>query len=214
MYAPTRPAASPRKASSSSILGLIGLSVLEAGYLSVLHFHYPVTVFKDSAVMRDDENAALRGQDFPLNEGHDLAPRFAIKRGRGFVKDQNLGLMYDGARDRYALLLPAAKLGGRKLRLVSQAHDLQIPSGLFKRLAPASLLENQRDRHVFRGREARKEVIVLEHETDGIQPKIGKFVVREIPEIAAVHFHGTGVRSKNSRDHAQQGCLAAARRAH
>ena len=103
---------------------------------SVLHLHDPIGKFEDAAVMGDDHDAALVGENVLPHEAHDVATGLAVERGGRFVKNQNLRTADDRAGDGDTLLLAAAELDGRQLRAALEADDLQIRRRLLQCLIP------------------------------------------------------------------------------
>ena len=129
--------------------------------------------------MSHDEDAALVGKDVFADEFDDVPARFAVERGGGLIENQDVRTADDGPGDRHPLLLAAAQLHRRQLRPILQADDLEIHRRLFERVVPFALLQNERDRDILGGGEARKEMVVLKHEADLVQPELGERIVAE-----------------------------------
>src|ERR1022692_269866 len=75
-------------------------------HLSVLHPHDTIRILIDSAVVRDDNDTALVGQNMVPDEFHDVATGVAIERGRRLVENQNFRTTDNGSGDGDGLLLP------------------------------------------------------------------------------------------------------------
>src|SRR5579883_1671816 len=138
------------------------LALVEAAQPSVLHPHDAVGELVDAAVVRDDEDAALRGEQLLAHEFEDVASGVAVQRGGRLIEDQHVRPAHDRARDGDPLLLAAAQFDGRQLRPAAQSDDLQIALRLLERLLPRPLLQDERNGDVLRSRQPWKEVIVLE----------------------------------------------------
>ena len=107
---------------------------------------------------------------------------------------------------------PPLNLTGGKPRPALQADDFEVAQRLVHRLIPVTPFQDQRNRHVFERRQSRKQVIVLEHEADRIEPESRDLVVAQIPDVRILHHDAARIRPQYSRDHAQQRRLAAAGR--
>ena len=109
---------------------------------------------------------------------------------------------------------PPLSLTGGSCGAVLQPDDLEVLGRLVDRLVPVAPLQDQRDRDVLGRRQAREQVIVLEHEADLVQPEVGQRVVATgsrcpCPRSSRVPAFGRRMPG----DHAEHGGLAAARRA-
>ena len=145
--------------------------------LAVLHPHNAVGEFIDAAVMSDDDDAAFVGKNILPHKTDDVAACIAVKRCRRFIKDQNIRAADDGAGNGDALLLAAAEFHRRQLRAVLQSDNIQIGCCFLKRFIPVAFLKNERNGDILSRRQARKEMIVLKHKADFVQPEFGKIVV-------------------------------------
>jgi hypothetical protein len=156
------------------------------------------------------KDAAVLVEDFLFDEGDDHLPGITVQGGGRFVEDQDLRTAGDGAGDRHALLLTSRELHRQDLTLVLQADDLEVFPGLDDGFAPVLLLQDQRDRHILGRGQARKEMEVLEHEADGVQPEISQLVIVHAPDVVAFDFHLAGVGPQDAGNHAESGGLPAA----
>jgi hypothetical protein len=96
------------------------------------------------------------------------------------------------------------------LRAVLETHNFQVPERVAECFVPRPPFQNERNGHVFRSRQPPEQVVVLEHETDAVEPEVRNRVVRLFPQIDAVHHDIATVRPQYPRDDTQQGGLAAA----
>ena len=84
-------------------------------------------LFGQLGVVRDHDDQAVVC-DFG-EQVHDLDARFGIERARGFVGQQDFGVVDEGAGDGHALHLAAGQLAGLLVDVVAQAHLLQRGHG-------------------------------------------------------------------------------------
>src|SRR6266481_1569305 len=156
-------------------------------------------------IVGDDENGA--GGDFVFEPELEqlAAERFAgehVERGEGLVHEQDFGLDDESARDANALLHAAGKLfgvGGFKTVESDSVNDAKRALVALDGRHAASL---ERGFDVFDDGEPGEERETLENDGD-----VGRFAAHRlaVPEDAA------GGRRSKTRQHAQQGRLAAAR---
>ena len=105
---------------------------------------------------------------------------------------------------------PLSFTGGSSARGL-QADDLQVLAGFAERLVPRPLLQDQRDRDVLGGRQARKQMIVLKHEADLVQPEFRERIVADMLQMSVPSiFTRAAVRPQDAGDHAEHRGLAAA----
>ena len=84
---------------------------------------------------------------------------------------------------------PPLSLTGGSCARVFEADDLEVLQRLRDRLVPVAPLQDQRDGDVLGGRQAREQVVVLEHEADLVQPEVGERVVAQAPDVGALDRH-------------------------
>ena len=131
-----------------------------------------------------------------------------VQVGQRLIEKKDLGLAHDGPADGHALALAARQVLGLALQQVVDVQDL---GGLLHRrvdLGFGHLGQLQPERHVVVQVHVRVERIALEHHGDAT---LGRRHVVDHPPADA-QFPARDVLQP--RDGAQQGALAAARRAH
>src|SRR5277367_1734525 len=80
--------------------------------LPVFHLHDAVRKFVDAAVVGDDDDAALVGENVIADELDDVSTGIAVQRRGRLVENQNIRAADDRPGDGYALLFAAAQLHG------------------------------------------------------------------------------------------------------
>jgi len=130
---------------------------------------------------------AILGQ--PDHHVQHLGNHLGVKRGCGFVEQQNLGLHAQGPGNRHALLLPARQLPRFLVRLFGDAHPLKIMArpvlGLSAR-QPACL--DRAKGQVVQHRQVGKQVELLKHHTHlGADRHDRAFIVVQLGAIDADH---------------------------
>ncbi len=140
-------------------------------------------------------------------------PVLAIEGGGRLIEDEQFGLADDRPRDGHALLLAARELDRHDVRAMGQADDLELAARPDDRPRPGLMLEDQGYGDVLGRGQAREQVEVLEHETDGAEAEGRKAVSVQGPDILARDGDLAGVRPQDAREHAQQRGLAAPGRA-
>src|ERR1700690_2752432 len=106
------------------ILLRIQCSFFDTHHLAVLHLHDAVGKFVDAAVVGDDDDAALVGENVLSDEFDDVAAGIAVERCGGLIEYQNIGAANDSSGDGHPLLLPPPEFHRRQLRSILQADDL------------------------------------------------------------------------------------------
>ena len=117
-------------------------------------------------VVRDHDDQPL-ARDL-LDEFHDLHARLGVERARRLVREQDLGVVDERARNGDALHLPARELVRLFIELLPQPHALER---LFRARLPlcrGDAREGQRELYVAENGLVRDEVVALEHEPDGV----------------------------------------------
>jgi hypothetical protein len=150
-----------------------------------------------------DAELALHGADGTAQFLADLR----VERAEGFVEQQHLGLVRQGARHGDALLLAARELAGQSFVEALERHELEqfLAAGDAIRALHAPYAQCEFD-VVGHGHVAEQRV-VLEHQADAAVagPHVG--------HVAAMQGNASVIDAGESGDGAQQGALAAAGRA-
>ena len=158
-------------------------------------------------VMGDVDRGGAHAFAQLLDFGAHLHTQLGVQVGQRLVEQKHLGFPHDGAAHGHALALPAGQLARLALQ---QGHDVQDarrfrhPARDFA-LGHAAVLQRERD--VLEHRQVRVQRVVLEHH--GHVAVLGVYLVHHPPadgDLSARDVLQPG-------DHAQQGALAAARRA-
>jgi len=94
---------------------------------------------------------------------------------RGFVRQQDAGVVDEGAGDGYALLLAAGELGRGVVHAIGKAHQVQQLHRTFAHgfHAEGGVGVHGGHHHVFQGGGAGEQVEVLEDEADALVPERG-----------------------------------------
>ena len=160
--------------------------------------------------MRDDDHRhALFGE--ALHDVEDFADHLGVERRRRLIKQHDLRLHREGARNRDALLLAARKLRRVAVGFVCEADARQE---LLCRLLGLFLCDmahlHRREHDVLEHRHVREEVEALEHHADFLADVVD---IRLAIQQDAVDGHRAFRRHFEEVDAPQQRTLARARRA-
>src|SRR5437763_2294406 len=155
---------------------------------AILDLDDAIGEWNDPRVMGHDQHGALLLMRDGGEDAHDRPPVVAVKRGSWFVGENGGGIGDDGARDRDALLLTAAKLKRQRVGLLLEADHLQRLARPFPGLAAALLADIQRQLHVLHSAQRWEQVIGLEHKSNMVAPYLREpFLVRLGGRRAAHH---------------------------
>jgi len=86
--------------------------IVDLDDFTIVHAGDAVGVVKNAVVMSDDQNGSILATGDVLEEFHDDMAVFRIERRGGFIADDELRLMDEGAGDGDTLLLTARELRG------------------------------------------------------------------------------------------------------
>src|SRR5215470_20100053 len=155
---------------------LLGDTALPAAALlthdaSILDAHDAIRKRHYTRVMGHHQHRTRRIPGNVREHVHDGVSVLAVEGGGRLVGENRRRVADDGARDRDALLLAAAKLARIGFDLVREPDRGQGILGSLDRGAPAfpAYVEDQAD--IVERRECRKEMVGLEHEPDMIAPQ-------------------------------------------
>ena len=145
----------------SSCAAILAGVPLDAGDAAVREANDAIGHAGDRGVVGDDDGrrAELAVDAFERLEDDD-AGRDVERAGR-LVAEQHVRPLGDGAGDRHALLLAARELRGKVVEPMVEADH---PEGLLRRHRVLDDLGDER--HVLARRQARDQVVELEHEAD------------------------------------------------
>lgn len=96
----------------------------------------------------------------------DGAGGLGVERGGRLVREEHLGVAYQGAGDADALLLAAGELAGVRLRLVGEADQVEQFEGLARAVAAWHAEDLQREFHIALDGARGEQVEVLEDHPD------------------------------------------------
>jgi hypothetical protein len=147
-----------------SVRGRGFASGLDAVDPTVAQINGAVCEFGDGGVVRDEHQGdALALLQLDKQVEH-RAPSLAVEVAGGFVGEQETGIGSESAREGYALLLAARKLGGVMVAAFGKADLGEERVGGIAAVRGAAKFE--RHEHVFARGHMREQVERLEHEAD------------------------------------------------
>jgi hypothetical protein len=159
-------------------------------------------------VVRDVDGGGLQALVQLLDLAAHRDAQLGVEVRQRLVEQEHLRIAHDRAAHGHALALAARELARIALQQRLQRQDLGRALHLAVDGRLVHLGEREREGHVVAHRHVRIQRVVLEHHRD--VPLLGRQVVHAAladADLAAVNLF-------QPRDHAQQGRLAAARRAH
>src|SRR5262249_14780721 len=149
-----------------------------------------------------------------LHEGQDLLGALRVEVARGLVRDQDLGVGHDRARDRHPLLLPARELARVVVGAVREAHDLERGERALAPLALRERGEQERQLHVLGRVQDRDQVVELEDEAHVVAAAGRERALGGWPDLGARDDDLARGRAVDARDQVEERRLARARGAH
>ena len=163
----------------------------------------------DVAVVGDHHNGGAFLVE-ALEQLEDFICGFWVKVAGGFVGEDDIGVVEEGAGDGYALLLPAGELVGHLVGLCSHSHgfeDLRDPGIYAGALLPAGGPQDKL-KVVFHGA-VREQLEVLENHAK-FTPKVGDVLAAEFPEVVSAGLSFTAEETVFRGDRANDGGFAGA----
>src|SRR5262245_30284986 len=139
----------------------------------------------DLGLVGDDDD----GDPLPVEvaeKAHDIGRRLAIEGAGRLIRQQQLWIIDECARDRDALLLAARKLLRMVAETVAETHLLEPPPRLQVGISRPRPGVRQGQHHLPQRRRARQQVELLEHKADGAVPEIGHGVAGQRADVATV----------------------------
>src|SRR5262245_42429732 len=167
---------------------------------SVFDVHHSIGEAQYTRVVRDDQHPA-RGIPGDLGEQrHDRVAVLAVERGRGLIRENGRWLSHDRPRDRHALLLAAAELERKCVRLVRQPDHGQGVLGLDDGAGGVVAAHVERQTDIVGRGQGRKQMIGLKDEADVLAPEPRQLLRSGAFCRAAAQTH----RSAGRRQHASE----------
>ncbi|CAK7024187.1 MAG: hypothetical protein DELT_03336 [Desulfovibrio sp.] len=155
-------------------------------------------------VVRYINKGDAKGFLHPLQfELHFLA-EFEVERAEGFVEQEHLRLVHEGAGNGDALLLSAGELGDIAVSIAGKAHKPEHIVHLFLDRRFIHLFDFKAERDVVKHIEMRKQRVFLEHRIDP------PFIGRQALDAFAKQVYVAARRFFKARDDAQKRCFPAA----
>ena len=162
-------------------------------------------------VVRDHDDQPI-ARDL-LQDLHDLHARFRIQRAGRLVRQQNLRIVDQRARDRHALHLAAGHLVRLFGQLIAEADAFERLFRAFAAFGFRYAGQRERQLHVGQRVLVRDQVVVLKHEPHGMVAVAVPIGVPELLGRPAGNGEVAGIIPVQSADDVQQRRLAAAGRA-
>lgn len=119
-----------------------------------------------------------------LEDGHDFLGSPGIEGTGRFVGEDDGRFTYECPCYRYALLLASRKLGRTMMRPISEANAIKRRQRAFPSLRYPRVQQWQF--HLLKCRRTRKQVELLENESDLLVPDRGELVVIELTRLGSV----------------------------
>ena len=133
--------------------------------------------------------------------------QFFVERAQGLVQQQQTRPLGQATRQRHPLLLAAGKLMRLAFGVGLELHQVQHASHALLDLGLGQVVTPQAKGHVVPHTQVGEQRVALEHHVD--RPLVG----RQPDDVPTLQHNLTRGRHLKARQHAQQGRLAAARRA-
>src|ERR1039458_4001411 len=127
------------------------------------------------AVSHHHEDGLLPPVQFKQQGGYHVRGCL-IEIAGGLVAQQQQRLVDEGARQRYALLLAAGKLGGAMIEAIAQAH-LHEQAARAIDVAVAIPRNQRRHQHIFEHGALRQQAMILKDEADGLIAERGEILL-------------------------------------
>ena len=158
-------------------------------------------------VVGDHDDQAIGG-DLAQQVHHLYRGRRVQGAGR-LIRQQDLGIVDQGAGDRYALHLATRELVGALVHMICQAHRVQRRQGPLTPLRPGDPGQGQRQLDVGQHALVRNEVVSLEDEADAVAAVSVPVPVLVVPGGDAVDDEVPGVKAVQPADDVEHRGLAA-----
>lgn len=177
---------------------------------AVFQADHPVTAFGKLEVVGHEHQ---RGAALAIKAENQFRHRrggFAVKITGGFVAEENLRRIDEGARQGHALLFAAGKLHRIMIGTLAQADAFkQSPRFVF---ATGFAAKFEWHEHVFERGQGRDELKILKHKTDvPVAHRGARVFIKAVKQLPR-HGHTAATRQIKSGAQSQQGGLATAAR--
>ena len=139
---------------------------------------------------------------------------FGVEAAGGFVGQENLGAVDDGARNGDALLLASGKLIGPMVHARLQAEQLDHGVHLGARGSVAVPGDVARQGDVAIGGEGGEQIKSLEDEADFLLAQFRSLPFAHLPEVHSIEEDPAGGGRRQAADHIEERGFAAARRSY
>ena len=151
-----------------------------------------------------------------LEHAHHLNGGLAVEIAGRFIREEDLGVVGECARDCDALLLAAGKLVGKMIGPVREADDLEAVERPLAHLARrvALLAVHHGQFRVFQRGGTGEQVEALEYEADLLVADVGELVAVELGDVDPVEQVATARRTVEAAEQVHERGLAGAARAH
>jgi len=163
--------------------------------------------------MRNLDDGCARVVQSP-KELHDLLALGRVQIAGGFVGEDELGILNDGAGDAHKLLLSAGKLIGEKILLADDVELIKRVTHKAGAFLARNVLIGERNLEVFKDRQVVNQVVALKNKADvGLVKLIAFFYVQFVNGLFE-EVELSGPCSVEHADDAQESGLSGARRPH
>lgn len=151
---------------------------------------------EDGVVCDDDEGDFLDAVEVEEEVGYRVGGG-GVERAGGFVGEDKLGLVDEGAGDGGAKFFAAGELPGEVVKSLAEADVFEEVAGtgfgFGGGLGP--ITGEARDEDVFEDGELGEEVLLLENEAERVVAEFGGLRVRKTGDVFSVDFDAAGGRS-------------------
>jgi len=148
---------------------------------AILHFMYPIASVRDRRVVRDQEQRHLILMDNVSQKFKRPLRIFCIEVSRGFVRQDDPGIIGQGARDGDALLFTAREMAARAVKFFGEADSLEQPRGSIAHRSFRQLTKFAHRYHdIFLSSKILHQEMKLKDETDEFIASAGKFTVGQV----------------------------------
>jgi hypothetical protein len=171
--------------------------------LAVTHVQDAMAVGGGFGIVRDHDDGLAEILIELAEQTKDSFGAFRIEVAGGLIRQDDLWFADDGARQRYALLFTAGKLGGFVLQTAAQAEEI---GNDLKAVGIESISVNvlgQSD--VVVGIESGKQIETLKDEADFVAAQQSARGVAHGSEVVAIEEHASGGGLCEASNHVQHG---------
>lgn len=178
--------------------------------LAVLHFQYPVRLFRHIRRVRHHDEGLVLFACERCEQIQNLDARLGIEVARRLVRQNQVGVSAERARDGDALLFPARQFVGKHLAPVQQAHRFEqivCPVARLRLLPPCQFGGHQ---YILAHRERGNEIEKLKYKADMFAAEQCSVVVIQRGDIRSADINVTPGGEVETREQIEQGALATA----